>query len=425
MTARGPEQADTEAAGGRWNRPVLAVCTLIALTEGFDLASIGVTGPGLAAELALDKRAFGVSVTAVMLGFFAGATLGGRWGDRVGRRNALIIGMVVAACFSLLTITVTSFGALLLVRVLTGIGIGMVYPNIMALAASCAPRENAASAVAISSSGGSIGSLASGMMLAVGGGALGWRDFFVTGALGTLLLVPFVLAIVPRHISSTPRSEASAPIRAILFGNGMAMTTAAIWTMNFIVSALYYMIGSWLPTLLAARNLPPETIGISLVVLALSAVAGGLLLSTAYDRRPGRGVVLSAFLGMMIAFAWLALARAPSGAMVSVGMIGAFLFGGQMLVYAISALCYPAPVRGAGLGWAHGAGRLGGIVSPLVIGVALQAGIGQQGVLLGAIPLLLIAAAAAAIVARKSAAGARRAGDAAGLTFHNQPIERT
>jgi AAHS family 4-hydroxybenzoate transporter-like MFS transporter len=35
---------------------------------------------------------------------------------------------------------------------------------------------------------------------------------------------------------------------------------------------------------------------------------------------------------------------------------------------------YPAPVRSTGVGWALGVGRIGGIVSPLLLGRALDAG---------------------------------------------------
>jgi len=54
---------------------------------------------------------------------------------------------------------------------------------------------------------------------------------------------------------------------------------------------------------------------------------------------------------------------------------GCCISGGQKSVIALAAIFYPASARSTGVGWALGVGRIGGIVSPLLLGGALESGV--------------------------------------------------
>ena len=408
MTVRsGQSASQRDPAGSRWDAVTLTLCFLICVVEGFDLAIVGITAPGIMRELGLTPSAFGLSATIVMVGFFAGSILGGRWGDRWGRAKVLNAGLALAAAASLATALTSSLAPFLSWRLLSGIGIGIVYPNVMVLGAAAAPQSKKARAIAIVSSGGSLGSLSAGLMLAIGGAAISWHGFYYIGAgAGAALLLAAICFL--RDPSADDANEGghvdrgSAPTtRAILFGADRARLTALIWATNWITSFIYYLVGYWLPAFMASRGLSPREIGMTSTTLAICAIGGGLAWTTAYDRRLGRALLpLFVYAGICVAFVSLAAAQGKLTTIASVGLVGIFLFGGQMLVYSLSALAYPPQYRSTGLGWAHAAGRLGGIASPVIVGALLQAGIDQRAILLMMIFPLIVAGLCATQTAR-------------------------
>jgi AAHS family benzoate transporter-like MFS transporter len=54
---------------------------------------------------------------------------------------------------------------------------------------------------------------------------------------------------------------------------------------------------------------------------------------------------------------------------VLVGLAGASAIGTQIVTLAFAGQFYPTPVRGNGVGWASGMGRIGAIIAPKVIGI--------------------------------------------------------
>ena len=54
---------------------------------------------------------------------------------------------------------------------------------------------------------------------------------------------------------------------------------------------------------------------------------------------------------------------------VLVGLAGASTIGTQIVSLAYAGQFYPMAVRGTGIGWALGVGRIGAIAAPIVIGV--------------------------------------------------------
>src|ERR1700722_3894936 len=77
--------------------------------------------------------------------------------------------------------------------------------------------------------------------------------------------------------------------------------------------------------------------------------------------------------------------------------LGVFLYGAQASLYALMKKSFPVHVRATGVGFVTGIGRLGGVLSPVVSGHLLGAGLRYAqvstvmalGSLLGAVILLL------------------------------------
>jgi MFS transporter, AAHS family, 3-hydroxyphenylpropionic acid transporter len=118
------------------------------------------------------------------------------------------------------------------------------------------------------------------------------------------------------------------------------------------------------------------------------------------DRFLPQNSLLIAYVGMAASLLVLALGHGES-LFAGAFLAGFFVIGGQLILYAMAPVLYPANVRGAGVGAAVAAGRLGSISGPVLAGLWLGHGFGPNTVPLLAVPGLLVAFAAALSVAKR------------------------
>src|SRR5262252_10669270 len=194
----------------------IAACIGVAFCEGFDLQAAGVAASGIVSELRPTSAQLGTFFSASTLGLFAGALLGGRLSDSYGRKRILIGSIVVFGLFSILTAAAHDIQALLWARLATGLGLGGVFPTLLALVSeSSSPcRRNANVALAYSGMpfGGAVASLVS--MLSA---PEHWRLIFIAGGVTPLILAPLLHRVL-RESSEFERSSATAVTAAGTLG---------------------------------------------------------------------------------------------------------------------------------------------------------------------------------------------------------------
>ncbi|CAM2168085.1 membrane hypothetical protein [Paraburkholderia sacchari] len=127
----------------------LVLCFAVALLEGLDLQSVGVAAPRMAREFGLSVSQMGLAFSAGTFGLLPGALFGGRLADRIGRKRVLILSAIIFAVLSLAAALVSSFGALVLVRALTGVGLGGALPNLIALSSEAVSPKARNTAVSV------------------------------------------------------------------------------------------------------------------------------------------------------------------------------------------------------------------------------------------------------------------------------------
>ena len=119
---------------------------------------------------------------------------------------------------------------------------------------------------------------------------------------------------------------------------------------------------------------------------------GTLTIGWLMDRVNPYVLIASFFLVDAVAIA--VLGYLPMGTMVFVIGLLVWTFcqtGGQTGINTLATLGYPPEMRSSGIGWAGGSGRIGGIAFPLAGGLALQALLPLETI------LMLVAAPAVAI----------------------------
>lgn len=127
----------------------IALCFIVALIEGFDLQAAGTAAAGLRQTFALDPKMLGWVFSVGIIGLLPGAFFGGWVADRIGRKKILVSAVLLFGLFSLSTAFVDSYSSLLLVRFLTGLGLGAALPNLIALCAEAVSERNRGTAISV------------------------------------------------------------------------------------------------------------------------------------------------------------------------------------------------------------------------------------------------------------------------------------
>src|SRR5712691_7809858 len=141
-----------------FNVQLVVVSFLVILVDGFDITVAALAVPHLVKAWGIENPgAFGPVLGASLFGMLFGAPLVGHFGDRYGRRTAILVSYAIFGVFTLCAAWATSINQLVALRFLAGIGIGGLLPNIVALNAEFAPRRLQATAVMVSFAGITIG----------------------------------------------------------------------------------------------------------------------------------------------------------------------------------------------------------------------------------------------------------------------------
>ncbi|WP_047304888.1 3-(3-hydroxy-phenyl)propionate transporter MhpT [Pseudomonas fluorescens] len=372
----------------------IALCFIVALIEGFDLQAAGTAAAGLRQSFALDPKMMGWVFSAGIIGLLPGAFFGGWVADRIGRKKILVGAVLLFGLFSLCTAYVESYSSLLLVRFMTGLGLGAALPNLIALCAEAVSEQRRGTAISIMYCGVPLGGALAAVVAMFS--SEHWQTTFIIGGLAPLLVVPLMAALLPessafrQHTASADTRRASTA--QALFGAGRARTTLALWLSYFFTLTVMYMLLNWLPSLLLEQGFSKPQAGLVQMLFNIGGALGSLLGGLLLDRCNGLKVVLFVYAGLLAALAGVGLSVGIVPMAMAGFAAGLFVMAAQLVLYALAPPAYPTAVRATGVGAAVAIGRLGSVAGPLAAGQILAAGAGTAGVLLATSPGLVIAA---------------------------------
>src|SRR6201981_1125868 len=114
---------------------------LIALIDGYDIGAIAFAVPSLIKEWHIAPKDLGLVLSASNIGVLFGSQIFGWVGDRYGRKTALILCNLLFWVFTFIAAYSTNLTEMTVLRLIAGLGIGGVIPNIVAINAESAPRD--------------------------------------------------------------------------------------------------------------------------------------------------------------------------------------------------------------------------------------------------------------------------------------------
>ena len=388
----------------RWGP--LALCSACLFVEGYDGQFMGYVVPGIAADWHIAPGALGPAVGAALFGLMLGAFLIAPLADVIGRKRVVLWSVLIFGILTVATAGATTLTQLVILRFLTGLGLGGAMPNTIALTAEFSPPARRATAVTVNFVSFALGAAVGGLLTAKLMPVYGWGSVFLLCGGMALALVPFLIFGMPE--SYRPEKITALPVRE-LFRDGRGFVTALFWFVFFMNLMELYFLTSWLPTTLNAQGISIQWAVIATSLLQFGGLAGGVGLGFLADRF-GPPLVLGA------AFATAALCVAAIGfagsslavTLVTSTLVGVGTVGAQNCNNGVAAKYYPTSVRATGVGWALAVGRIGSIVGAMTGGALLKAGIDIRTLfLIAAVPPICAAIAYIAIGRQPELRGAR------------------
>lgn len=375
-------------------------CLLAMMADGFDLLNASIAGPALIKEWGIDRAALGPVFSASLVGFFVGAPFFGWFGDRFGRRLAIISSLFFIGVTTLACAFATDLHQLLWLRFFSGLGLGGVLPNVIALNAEFTPKRLRATMLVVMSMGISLGAAVPGIVGVTLMPTYGWPIIFVVGGLIPFAVGLCMLFAIPDSIKfmvlhgghdvavaalarkldpalTVPlgtcfvldQDEGSGVARGSpggLFRNGWAPVTVLVWLIFVLNLMANNLLNAWLPMIVQTSGHTIAQGSFAGSLYQLGGSAGGLVIGIMIDRF-GLKVLAIIFAIAVPVLAFTGTPGISDAVLLTMAFFsGCVVVGMQNALNAGAGLIYPTSLRANGVGYALGIGRLGSVTGPLL-----------------------------------------------------------
>ncbi|GJD47746.1 3-hydroxybenzoate transporter MhbT [Methylobacterium crusticola] len=385
---------------------IVLLCFLVVAIDGFDTAAIGYIAPALRAQWRVSQAQLAPLFGAGLFGLMVGAFVFGPLADRIGRKAMLVVTTAFFGLASLASAWSTSIEMLTVLRFVTGLGLGGAMPSAITLTSEYCPENRRSFLTMAMFCGFTVGSALGGFAAAHLIADHGWGAVLVLGGVLPLLLVPLLVVGLPESVrflvlKRAPAERIAGLLRRIgpqadlggavftgiaapagspigqLFRPGLVAGTLCLWVTFFMSLLIFYLLSSWLPTIISSAGLSLKEASLVTVMLATGGTAGGLVLGALMDRANPH-LVLG--LSYLCAAGFVALIGSATGsvALLALAVFGAgfCVAGSQIGINALAASYYPTASRATGVSWANAVGRVGSVVGSMIGASLIGLGLG-------------------------------------------------
>jgi len=380
----------------------IAICTAIYLLDGLIHTILGPLAPDIARSLVLGKPELGPIFSSNLIGQCIGLVVFPAIAGRIGHRwtvTLAVIGFALGQGASALAGSGTSLFA---IRLVTGVFLGGCLPSCLAIVAGQAHPSRRGVSILVLFAGYGFGAAIAGAVAAGFADFGGWRAAMVAvGAVSLAAAGGAWLWLRDPPPSADAAERPGRPAVVQIFAPAYLLGTLMLWLLFVVMLTISYCLNSWLPIMLVDAGFDESFAALSVTIFgfggAIAALGVGLL-----SDRFGAIPVLMGFLAAAAAALFAAgqvMEPASVGTLsILLGAAGFFSLGAYGGINVVLADFYPDALRATGIGWAKSVGRLGTVIAPILIGLALSAGFPGTSVMsLFALPAVVAALALVAI----------------------------
>jgi putative MFS transporter len=393
-----------EAIGiGPFQHKLLAICGASWAADAMEVLIIAYVIPNVLRQWDLTSAQAGFIGTAIFVGMLLGALFWGTITDYVGRKIGFQLTVLIDSIFGFLSALSPGYVWLLVLRAITGFGVGGTLPVDFAILSEYLPKRNRGRYLVLLESFWAVGTIVmAGLawLILPRAPVVGWRILLAVSA------VPgAIVYFIRRYVPESPRylliegreKEAREVLKQVARENGTVLdidrlvvqertagvTVSALWTRPYTRSTLmlwvgwfaislgYYGVFIWLPGIFVDRGFDFLRTYQNTFLLALAQLPG--YFSAAYlVERWGRKWTLAVYLIFSGVFTYLFAVVSGLSLIVGTAMLMSFFtLGAWGVLYAYTPELYPTEVRATGMGWASGMTRIAGAIAPSLGGALL------------------------------------------------------
>ena len=260
----------------RFQKWVMVLVGFSVVMDGFDVQAMGFVAPSIIREWGVSRAAMGPVFGTSLIGMMLGSLILGPVADRIGRRPVLIGATLFLSICMFATSFASTLPQLLVLRFITGLGLGGIMGNAIALVSEYSPTRKRATLMMWVSCGFTGGAVLGGIASAALIPAAGWRSVFLFGGAVPLAIAIAMLAYLPESMQFlvlrqrglarvshwlgkiAPLVESAAPHRYLvreqapagmpvsaLFASGRARVTLLLWAVNFMNLMNLFFLANW------------------------------------------------------------------------------------------------------------------------------------------------------------------------------------
>lgn len=391
-------------SGYQW--AIVTLLAILFLIDGLDFMIMSFVANSVAQDLSLTATEVGLLISMGLIGMTVGSIFISPLADKIGRRNLILISLVI--CFlSMFGSSVSStMNELLILRFISGLGLGGISTVCMVLASEYSSKKYKGLSVAILSACYGAGAVVGGLLTKYYISDLGWRYTFTAAGVITLVMFIVSLKALPESIEylvyKKPKNaltrlnrllkkmniqqvdvlpelelktKSKGSFKQLLSGQYIRQTLLLWFSMFFILFGFYFILG-FTPKMIAASGLSNEqSIQIGMMV-SLGSIIGSIILGV-LTTKIGlfKSLILFLLCNAVSMVCFVALSNILTFMIIFGVALGMFVAGSLAGAYSTTMNVYDANVRSTGLGVASGVGRFGGISSPITAGYLLDQGI--------------------------------------------------
>ena len=396
---------------------IVLLCLVFNMVDGFDITAMAVTAHQIGEDMQLSEDKLGLVFSFSLAGMMLGAMFLAALSDVIGRRTMIIYTLVLVGATVLLTASVNSLPALILLRFISGLGAGAMLASVATLASEYSPEKFRALAVTAVTAGYPLGAMTTGLVASSVVPEFGWQGMFVAGGSATLLLALVAFFMIPESLHFLCKKQPDDALQRVnrilqifkiqslqqlpsiedtgsateadrqniyqkmltLLTPEFRRSTLTLWATFFLCISTLYFLMSWTPKLIINLGYSADAGNLAFTLFNFGGVLGIFILGYLASKW-SLSTLISIFAITSAVFMW-AFAGAVSldfnqtSLMMLIFIIGISMQGGYTGMYAVAAKIYPIEIRSTGVGWAIGLGRFGAVLGPGIAGYMIASGL--------------------------------------------------
>ncbi|MCS5695715.1 MFS transporter [Desulfofundulus thermocisternus] len=353
--------------------------TLIAAIGGwmfdaFDVMLLALLAAPIMKDLGFTPAKLAL-VFSVQLGASAmGGIVMGTLADYIGRKKALMINILVYALSTGAVLFANSLTTLLVLRFLTGLGLGGEWALSMTLISERIPAGFRGRAVALGNAGWPLGTLLAAVFAFYLYPALGWRATFALAAFPALFVL-WIRQYVPeselwlatRKTGQRQKTQNQVSLLEI-FSKKYVRYTLLVFLAILCTMFSYWMFWTWLPTYLVnTRGFTLSKSSLWMIITQIGALAGYMVNGLAQDKL-GRRFAMSLFSIGEAVMIGIFLALVTNAAYVYIIVLLLGFFTGYWASYgSIVTETFPTRIRATAAGVTYNCARAINLFGPVIV----------------------------------------------------------